>query len=590
MFSFGHKAAERFAHAVTVGTAARDAWLRAAFEAAPIGLATATLDGRWLHVNENCCHLLGYSHSELVHYSLNHLTHPEDASKELTMIRRVLAGEQRQYRIEKRIIDKSGKYRMLLVSASLVRGTHSGPDVMVYVIEPPETPAESGQDAGHMAISILEQLADAAVIRTDARGMITGWNKGAERFLGYPRQEIIGKNRRLFYRDQDNWEDRPLTHLRLATEQGHHECDEFRVTREGSHVWLHSSLTPYAPDGTVRGFVEVLSTKSEQTVDMKPVLDQAEELRHERDRLLHDVDELRRQGVSRDQELQILAAAIRNETERRHEAEKALREMQQETLEAPQPVVAEAEQIAAPATLELAVEPPWSTVEAKPLELLIDIAANRRTGSLILAHGTSHKALFFDNGRLTCIASDDPNDFLGERLVRSGLITEPQRNKALQLAETTDLAFARCLVILGAISDDVVSEALRGKLEDDVEVLAGWDGCSWSFLDREPPHRKLLTLSIDVYDLRAVREAIGSRTVRALRAVSNGAETEPAPVSEEPAPDTNPPRYVATRNGSRFHLTSCISVRRVPQEGHLGLATKREAKKRGLSPCGICMK
>jgi len=571
IFSFRPKPADRQTRTAAT-SAQRDCWPRAAFDAAPIGLAVASLDGRWLHVNDACCQLLGYTRAELAHYSLVDLTHADDAAKELLLIRRVLAGDQRGYRIEKRTIDKRGDYRTLLISATLAHGNGAEADAFVYVIEPLEKGVESGQDAGRMAIAILEQLSDVAIIRTDARGMITGWNKGAERILGYTRVEITGKNRRILYRDADNWNDRPLGHLRSAAEHGHYAMDDFRVGRDGSHVWLHSTILPYAPDATVRGFVEVLSFRDgEQSVDVKPVI---ESLRKELETQRGANEEMQRQSDARGEELRVLAAALREEIDRRTQAERTLDELRDVRALDELANVAEtpADTPLMPATLEITDRPAWNS-SGRPLDLLVDAAANRRTGALIVTDGTWHKALFFAEGRLTCIASDDPSDFFGERLVRSGVINDAHRTKALQLAQATDLAFGRCLVILGAISDEVVSEALRAKLEDDIEVFAGWPECSWSFVDREPPHRKLLQLSIDVYELRAVRDAIATEKIRPLRAVENEKE-----------------RFIATRSGTRFHRPICTTLRRTPEAQHVTLDGIDDASGRGLQPCAVCLK
>jgi PAS domain S-box-containing protein len=567
MFSFRPKAAERAARTASKDNAARDCWPRAAFDAAPVGLAVASLDGRWLHVNDACCQLLGYARAELAHYSLVDLTHPEDAAKELLLIRRVLSGEQRGYRIEKRTIDKRGEYRTFHISATLTAGNGREPDAFVYVVEPLEQPAESGQDAGRMAIAILDQLSDVAVIRCDTRGSITGWNKGAERILGYTRTEVTGKNRRILYRDADNWNDRPLGHLRAASDQGHYAMDDFRVSRDGSHVWLHSTILPYAPDGTVRGFVEVLSFRDgTNTIDVKPIV---EKLRQEIESQKLTNEELRQQAEVRGEELRVLAAALRDEIERRTRAERVLDEQRDvRALDA----LDEPEATAPPTTtLELTHQPEWNASD-QPLELLIDVGVNRRTGALIVTDGSWNHALFFAEGRLTCVASDDPADFFGERLVRSGVITEAHRTKALQLAQATDLAFGRCLVILGAMTDEVVSEALRGKLEDDIERLAGWRECSWSFVDREPPGRKLLQLSIDVYELRAVRNAIAAQKIRPLCAV------------EEPKTET----FIATRSGVKFHRANCTTLRRTAEQ--VMVASADDAASRGLQPCGVCLK
>ncbi|MCU1348114.1 MAG: putative sensor protein [Acidobacteria bacterium] len=528
----------------------RDVSLRLAFDGAGIGLATATIDGNWLRVNDVCCQLLGYTRDELLRYKLVDLTHPEDAKKELVLIKRVLAGDAERYRIDKRIMDKRGSYRMLHVTAALAE------NIIVYVIEPPAKPAETGHDAGRLAHALLERLPNVGVVRTDPRGNITGWNAGAERILGYPRDEIVGKNRRSLYRDEDSWEDRPLVHMRIAAEQGQLAGDDFRVDREGKHVWLHSELTAYAPDGTVRGYIEVLSPQDGLvSIDTSSAM---ESLRREleRDRAgaakqQEEMEQLMLRGAQYDQELRILAGALRKEIERRGEAEELVRGLVVE--------------LATPSAEEnaktlpgLDVEPSWAPLpESGVAGLLLDAAVQERTGTLIIA-GPSRKALFFQRGRLTSIASDDPADFLGERLVRTGTITAPQRAKALQLVQATGLAFGRCLVLLGILTDEEGREAMRAKLLDEIDALAAWHDCQWSFVQRELPHRKMLHVSIDVRDLPAVQ---------ALRSA---------------------PAFVATKNGTRYHRATCPSVRRVAAAQQIAVMDAADAAAKGLDRCRMC--
>jgi PAS domain S-box-containing protein len=534
-------------------TGARESSLKVAFDAAGIGLATATLDGHWLNVNDTCCQLLGYTRDELVRYSLNDLTHPEDAAKELVLIRRVLAGDSQRYRIVKRVMDKSGSYRSLLVTAALGRG-----DVFVYVIEPPAKPMESGQDAGRLAAAILDRMPNVAVLRTDSRGIITGWNVGAERIFGYKRDEILGKNRRLLYRDHDSWEDRPAVHQRIAAEHGRLAGDDFRVDRKGRHIWLHSELTAYAPDGNVRGYVEVLSPEEGMVADdtsaaMNTLRVSLEGERAASAQLQEQVEQLMMRAAQHDQELRILATSLRKEIDRREEAEDLVRGL---VVELATPAASSVEK-----TIELETEPSWIPLaDGGAPALLLEAAVQERTGTLLIS-GATHKALFFVRGRLTCVASDDPADFLGERLLRTGAITAAERAKTLQLVESTGLAFGRCIILLGIMTEPALRDAMRAKLHDEIAALVQWENCQWSFVQRELPHRKMLQLPIDVRDLPSVRALL-------------------APAES----------FVATKNGTRYHRAGCMSVRRVAPARQLPVASAAEAEQRGLEPCGMCLR
>lgn len=151
---------------------------------------------------------------------------------------------------------------------------------------------------------------------------------------------------------------------------------------------------------------------------------------------------------------------------------------------------------------------PWVVLEGHtPLRLLVDAARSLRTGALIVACGDSHKAMFFREGWLSCIASDHPEHHLGERLVTHRTISEEQRQEALEFSDKTDLAFGRTLFVLGILSFDQVIDAIREKIEVEIADFATWSECRWFFVEREPDRLNLIHLAIDVRDLRAVRSA-----------------------------------------------------------------------------------
>ena len=93
---------------------------RLAFGNAPIGMALVTREGRWLRVNDSVCRMLGYSESELLATDFQTLTHPEDLDADLTLLRKVLAGEIDSYSVHKRYFHKSGRSVDVLLYVSYV--------------------------------------------------------------------------------------------------------------------------------------------------------------------------------------------------------------------------------------------------------------------------------------------------------------------------------------------------------------------------------------------------------------------------------------------------------------------------------------
>jgi PAS domain S-box-containing protein len=435
---------------------ARDERLRAAFAAAPVGLALAGLDGRLLLFNDTAAQLLGYSREELGRVTLQDITHPEDLQRETAYIRKITAGEVNRYQIEKRVADKQGKYRPLMQSAALVR-RKGDRDALVYVIHPPQRKTESGSTADELSHLILEGLAETAIIRCDPAGVILGWNRGAQEMFGYTHDEIIRRNRWQLYRRAENWSAVAAEHLRVAAEAGSFETEDWRVTRDGRELWVRVTLTAFAPDGVVRGYVEVIN----------PIV----------------------QTAAANEEV---IAHLREELERERDASATLTRI----IEKMKTKRVELEQ-------ELAV---WTPLDQrKALDVVEEMARERRTGLLLFVSEGRQKSVQFAEGRIASCASNDDEQSFGERLVRVGAITEAQRDQALEVADKTNIALGRALVLLETLAEEVVVAALREKLANELADLETWTSGRWTFVEREPPRGKPVKMSVPVEDAREPR-------------------------------------------------------------------------------------
>jgi two-component system, sensor histidine kinase and response regulator len=106
-----------------------------AFEYAAIGMALVSLDGKWLKVNQALCDLLGYTSEELTGKTFQELTHPGDKEASLANLRRLLDGEIRSYKVEKRYFHKGGRVVWALLGASLLRDKQKKPIYFIAQIE-----------------------------------------------------------------------------------------------------------------------------------------------------------------------------------------------------------------------------------------------------------------------------------------------------------------------------------------------------------------------------------------------------------------------------------------------------------------------
>lgn len=108
---------------------------RYAMENAPNGMALVTPRGRFTKVNAALCELFGYSEAELLATDFQSLTHPDDLQRDVEIVRRIIAGEQKHYRQEKRYVHKSGRTVWAQVSATMVRNPDGTPSFFVSQIQ-----------------------------------------------------------------------------------------------------------------------------------------------------------------------------------------------------------------------------------------------------------------------------------------------------------------------------------------------------------------------------------------------------------------------------------------------------------------------
>ena len=106
-----------------------------AFEEAPIGMALVGVDGAFLRVNRALSEIVGYEPDELLDLTFQNITHPDDLEADLQLVREVLEGKRRSYRMQKRYIRSDGAGCWVLLSVSLVRDDAGEPLYFVSQIE-----------------------------------------------------------------------------------------------------------------------------------------------------------------------------------------------------------------------------------------------------------------------------------------------------------------------------------------------------------------------------------------------------------------------------------------------------------------------
>ncbi|THD79396.1 MAG: PAS domain S-box protein [Phenylobacterium sp.] len=112
---------------------------------------------------------------------------------------------------------------------------------------------------------LVEGVFDYAIYMLDVTGVITNWNKGAERIKGYQADEVIGRHFSIFYSPEDRQAGQPAKALNTARDAGRYEAEGWRVRNDGTRFWASVVIDPiYDDNGQHIGFAKITRDVSER--------------------------------------------------------------------------------------------------------------------------------------------------------------------------------------------------------------------------------------------------------------------------------------------------------------------------------------
>jgi len=119
-------------------------------------------------------------------------------------------------------------------------------------------------DSFHIA-KMFEDIDDYAIIFLDREGNIDSWNAGAEKIKGYTSNEVLGKNFRIFYTQEDIINQKPEKMISEAIRNGKSLDEGWRVCKNGLRFWGSIRITAlYDDHGELIGFSKITRDLTEK--------------------------------------------------------------------------------------------------------------------------------------------------------------------------------------------------------------------------------------------------------------------------------------------------------------------------------------
>lgn len=165
--------------------------------------------------------LLGYAPGEVTASAEAFMAHvhPDDRASVWAEMQASMQREDGHYRIEHRVLVPDGSERIVLEQGRVTFDAEHRPLHMIGTsLDVTELRRTERELAAHRdrleelvaartrqvqeQAAIIDQIHD-AVVSTDLDGVITSWNRGAERLYGYKAQEVLGRSVGLLYENSD---------------------------------------------------------------------------------------------------------------------------------------------------------------------------------------------------------------------------------------------------------------------------------------------------------------------------------------------------------------------------------------------------
>jgi PAS domain S-box-containing protein len=213
-------------------------------------IISKNLNGTILSWNGAAARIFGYQADEIIGRSILTLIPPELQYEEQEILEKINAGIRIEH-YETVRVKKNGEKFPISVTISPIRDD-AGRIVAASKIAR-DISERRKLDESRYRLAALVDSAEDAIVSKDLDGVVTSWNRGAEKLFGYTAEEMIGQPIfRLFPHELRSEEDQILKKLRAGQHIEHYET--IRQRKNGEIVEVSVTISPITDgSGTVIG-------------------------------------------------------------------------------------------------------------------------------------------------------------------------------------------------------------------------------------------------------------------------------------------------------------------------------------------------
>ncbi|MCX6848750.1 MAG: MEKHLA domain-containing protein, partial [Verrucomicrobia bacterium] len=210
-----------------------------AFKSNPSGIAITDLKtGRFIEVNDSYCRIIGFSPEEVVGHTSLELGIWGSSEERSRRFRPLSAGSSLRD-MEMNAITRDGSGREVCVNADPI-DLGGRPCVISSVVDITERKELQRKQA--QLAAIVESSED-AIVGKSLEGVITSWNRGAEKIFGYTAAEAIGQPLLILFPAERREEETKML-ARIARGETVQHFETVRVCKDGRRIFISATISP----------------------------------------------------------------------------------------------------------------------------------------------------------------------------------------------------------------------------------------------------------------------------------------------------------------------------------------------------------
>ena len=226
-------------------------------------------------INRTFIEFFGRPEGELLGLGWARFIHPDDYGPCLASYQRAAAARE-EFSVEVRARRHDGQWRWLLTRGA----PYFSPDgsFVGYVGTGTDIHDQKSAEQASQRLAAIIESSDDAIVGKDLNGIITSWNKGAERIFGYTAEEVIGRSITLLI-PADRQQEEPVILERIRRNERVDHYETVRQRKDGTLLHISLTVSPIrSADGRIVGASKIARDITERVRREQALQDMQREL------------------------------------------------------------------------------------------------------------------------------------------------------------------------------------------------------------------------------------------------------------------------------------------------------------------------